>query len=182
RLEALVRELSLEENVALLGFVKNPSAYMAHSAVFVLSSAWEGFGNVIVEAIAVKTPVVSTDCQSGPAEILDNGKYGSLVPVGDTKAMAEAILSVLSGNSKRVDSAWLDQFSQKSSRIERAYSQPSEQKPSTTQSQIVLGVVTTGCSACSVHGDFARASSRIALYVTGKPRVVAWSYYSHCHT
>ena len=115
RLEVLVQELSLEEDVALVGFVKNPSAYMAHSAVFVLSSAWEGFGNVIVEAMAVKTPVVSTDCQSGPAEILDNGKYGSLVPVGDTKAMAEAILSVLSGNLKRVDSAWLDQFSQKNS-------------------------------------------------------------------
>jgi glycosyltransferase involved in cell wall biosynthesis len=115
RLEALVRELNLEEDVALVGFVKNPSAYMAYSPVFVLSSAWEGFGNVIVEAMAVKTPVVSTDCQSGPAEILDNGKYGSLVPVGDTKAMAEAILSVLSGNSKRVDLAWLDQFTQKSS-------------------------------------------------------------------
>jgi len=110
RLEALVRELRLEDDVALVGFVKNPSAYMAHSAVFVLSSAWEGLPTVLVEAMTVGTPVISTNCESGPAEILDNGKYGDLVPVGNTEAMAEAILNVLSGNSKSVDSAWLDQF------------------------------------------------------------------------
>jgi glycosyltransferase involved in cell wall biosynthesis len=110
RLEALVRELRLEDDVALVGFVKNPSAYMAHSAVFVLSSAWEGLPTVLVEAMAVGTPVISTNCESGPAEILDNGKYGELVPVGNTEAMAEAILNVLSGNSKSVDSAWLNQF------------------------------------------------------------------------
>lgn len=111
RLKALVRELGLENDVAMLGFVENPYAYMAQAAVFVLSSAWEGFGNVLVEALAVGTPVVSTNCDSGPSEILADGKYGFLTPVGDTEAMAEAILSVLSGNAKKVDSSWLSQFS-----------------------------------------------------------------------
>ena len=111
KLEALVRELGLEGDVAMPGYVENPYAYMARAAVFVLSSAWEGFGNVLVEALAVATPVVSTNCESGPAEILDHGKYGSLVPVGDSQALAEAILKVLAGKSKPVDLSWLNQFS-----------------------------------------------------------------------
>ena len=109
-LSNLVNQLGLQADVAMLGFVDNPYAYMANSAVFVLSSAWEGFGNVIAEALAVGTPVVSTNCESGPAEILANGKYGELTPVGDVKAMAEAILSVLAGNTKQVDAQWLNQF------------------------------------------------------------------------
>jgi len=95
KLEALIRELGLDDNVSLPGFVDNPYAYMARSAVFVLSSAWEGFGNVLVEAMAVGTPVVSTDCPSGPAEILDGGKWGRLVPVGDVEEMATAIIATL---------------------------------------------------------------------------------------
>lgn len=95
KLEALIKELGLTNEIALPGFVKNPYAYMARAAVFVLSSIYEGFGNVVAEAIAVGTPVVSTDCPSGPAEILDSGKYGCLVPVGDIKALAEAILTTL---------------------------------------------------------------------------------------
>ncbi len=110
RLKALVQELGLEEDVAMPGFAQNPYAYMAQAAVFVLSSAWEGLGNVLIEALAVGTPVVSTDCQSGPAEILAHGKYGLLTPVGNSEAMSEAILSVLSGNAKQVDPGWLDQF------------------------------------------------------------------------
>ncbi len=101
KLEALVRELDLDEDVSLPGFVDNPYAYMARSAVFVLSSAWEGFGNVLVEAMAVGTPVVSTDCPSGPAEILEGGKWGKLVPVGDIEALAEAIMATL---TNRIDS------------------------------------------------------------------------------
>lgn len=95
QLEALVRELGLEEEVSLPGFVENPYAYMTRSAVFALSSAWEGFGNVLVEAMAVGTSVVSTNCPSGPSEILQGGTYGTLVPVGDVNALAEAILSTL---------------------------------------------------------------------------------------
>ncbi|MEO1187410.1 MAG: glycosyltransferase, partial [Cyanobacteria bacterium J06636_27] len=68
------------------------------------------FGNVIAEALAVGTPVVSTNCKSGPAEILANGKYGELIPVADTKAMAEAILKVLAGEIKQIDTDWLNQF------------------------------------------------------------------------
>lgn len=75
-----------------------------------MSSVWEGFGNVVVEAMAVGTPVVSTNCPSGPEEILALGKYGELVPVGDSEAMAEAILKVLSGDIQSVDSDWLQQF------------------------------------------------------------------------
>lgn len=106
----LICELGLQKDVAMLGFVDNPHAYMAKATVFVLSSAWEGFGNVVAEALAVGTPVVSANCDSGPAEILANGKYGDLTPVGEPKAMAEAILKVLLGNTKQVDSDWLDQF------------------------------------------------------------------------
>ncbi len=109
-LKAMSRELGVEQDVALLGFVSNPYAYMARAAVFVLSSIEEGLSNVLIEAMAVGTPVISTHCESGPAEVLDHGRYGSLVPVGDSEAMAEAILEVLSGNTKIVDSAWLEQF------------------------------------------------------------------------
>lgn len=110
KLQTLVRELDLENDVAILKFAQNPYNYIAGAAVYLLSSAWEGFGNVIVEALNLGTPVVSTNCPHGPAEILDNGKYGELVPVGDTKAMAEAILRVLSGNIKPFDPVWLEQF------------------------------------------------------------------------
>jgi glycosyltransferase involved in cell wall biosynthesis len=94
-LESLIKELGLTENVALPGFVANPYAYMARAAMFVLSSAWEGLPTVLIEAMAVETPVVSTDCDSGPAEILKNGKYGKLVGVGDIKGLAEAMISTL---------------------------------------------------------------------------------------
>jgi glycosyltransferase involved in cell wall biosynthesis len=109
-LSNLINELGLQADVAMLGFVDNPYAYMKSSAAFVLSSAWEGFGNVIAEALAVGTPVVSTNCESGPAEILANGKYGELTPVGDAKAMTEAIDRVLAGKIKQVDTDWLNQF------------------------------------------------------------------------
>src|SRR5690625_1859385 len=88
-------ELNIESNVKFLGFVENPYAYMSKADLFVLSSKWEGFGNVLVEALACGCPVVSTDCPGGPREILDNGKYGKLVPVGDADEMAKAILSSL---------------------------------------------------------------------------------------
>ncbi|MCS3677799.1 glycosyltransferase involved in cell wall biosynthesis [Salinibacter ruber] len=93
-LERLIRDLGLEKCVRLPGFVNNPSTYMRAADVFVLSSRWEGFGNVLVEAMACGTPVVSTNCPNGPAEILENGKWGHLVPVGDQKALAEAIIDV----------------------------------------------------------------------------------------
>ncbi len=95
RLEALTRELGVEAEVSMPGFVKNPLPYMRRSSIFVLSSAWEGFPNVLVEALACGCPAISTDCLGGSAEILENGRYGKLVPVGDDGALAEVILSTL---------------------------------------------------------------------------------------
>ncbi len=95
QLEQLIHELRLDADVALPGFVENPYAYMAHAAIFVLSSRYEGFGNVVAEALATGTAVVSTDCPSGPAEILDYGKYGKLVPTENPSALATAILETL---------------------------------------------------------------------------------------
>ncbi len=109
-LEALIQELHLEKDVALAGYVENPYCYMARAKVFVLSSAWEGLPTVLIEAMGVGTPVVSTDCPSGAREILKEGKYGFLSPVRDSKALAESILKVLAGQTKFVDPTWLDQF------------------------------------------------------------------------
>lgn len=94
-LEALIAELGLEEDVALPGFRRDLPAYLARAALFVLSSRWEGSPNVLTEALALGRPVVSTDCPSGPREILADGRYGPLVPVGDAQALAEAILKTL---------------------------------------------------------------------------------------
>ncbi|MBD2260576.1 glycosyltransferase [Pseudanabaena sp. FACHB-2040] len=94
-LEGLIRELGLEADAQLPGFAANPYAYMAKASVFVLSSRYEGFGNVLVEAMATGTPVVSTDCKDGPAEILKDGEFGRLVPVADPDALATAILHTL---------------------------------------------------------------------------------------
>ena len=98
-LESLVEKLGLEQDVSLPGFVMNPYAYMAQAALFVLSSRWEGLPTVLIEALCCGTPVVSTDCPSGPREILKDGQYGRLVPVGDANALARAIEESLEGNS-----------------------------------------------------------------------------------
>ncbi len=110
KLKSLVSKLNLDDDVAMPGFVKNPYPYIKQASVYVLSSAWEGLPTVTIEALALGTPVVATDCPSGSAEILDNGKYGTLVGVGDRQAMAEAILKVLSVNSQPVDPDWIQQF------------------------------------------------------------------------
>jgi glycosyltransferase involved in cell wall biosynthesis len=91
----LAAALGVAGDVDLPGFVDNPYAYMARAAVFVLSSAWEGFGNVLAEALAVGIPVVATDCPSGPSEILEGGRWGRLVRVGDAAGLARAVLETL---------------------------------------------------------------------------------------
>jgi glycosyltransferase involved in cell wall biosynthesis len=90
-LEALVAELGLHDDVSLPGFRDDAPAYMAGSALFVLSSAWEGLPTVLIEALAAGTPVVSTDCPSGPREILQEGRLGALVPIADAPALASAM-------------------------------------------------------------------------------------------
>ena len=101
KLEELAKELGISDKVAFLGFQKNPFKYMKNASVFVLSSMHEGFGNVLIEAMACGTPVVSTDCKSGPSEIIENGKSGILVPVGDYQSLSKAIIKVLSDSSLR---------------------------------------------------------------------------------
>jgi len=95
RLEVLARDLAISGDVLLPGFQINPFAWLARAAVFVLSSAWEGASNALLEALACGCPSVSTDCLSGPSETLDGGRYGPLVPVGDDRAMSEAIAQTL---------------------------------------------------------------------------------------
>lgn len=101
KLEKLVHELGLDADVALPGHVDNPFAWMSKAAMLVLSSAWEGLPGVLIEALACGCPVVSTDCPSGPREILENGALGPLVPVYDDRALAAEILSVLSEPPER---------------------------------------------------------------------------------
>jgi glycosyltransferase involved in cell wall biosynthesis len=95
RLTTLVRELDLSDCVDLPGFADNPHAWMARAALFVLSSRWEGFSNALAEALALGCPVVSTNCPSGPAELLQAGTLGPLVPVGDDAALAAAMAASL---------------------------------------------------------------------------------------
>lgn len=95
KLKSLAAELKVADRISFPGFTDNPYAYMARADLFVLSSRWEGSPNVLTEAMALGTPVLSTDCPSGPREILAGGHYGPLVPVGDWQAMASAMQRVL---------------------------------------------------------------------------------------
>ncbi len=98
---SLAQELGVADKVILAGFHRDPTPFYKTADLFVLSSDFEGFGNVIVEALACGTPVVSTDCPSGPSEILDGGRFGRLVPVGDATAMTQAISEALSASVDR---------------------------------------------------------------------------------
>jgi len=95
RLRQLAGDLGIGENVDLPGFVTAPAAWMARADVFALSSRWEGSPNVLIEALALGCPCVATRCPTGPDEILENGRYGPLVPVGDDDALARALEAVL---------------------------------------------------------------------------------------
>ena len=106
-LEALVVELGLDEDVQLPGNTSNPYAYMARAAAFVLSSRWEGLPTVLVEALRCGAPVIATDCPSGSREILADGRYGTLVPVGDIRALASAMEAAVDGKLRPApDESW----------------------------------------------------------------------------
>jgi len=94
-LVALAAELGVATDLDMPGYQDNPYAFVARASLFVLSSAWEGSPNVLTEAMALGTPVVATDCPSGPAELLDHGRHGPLVPVGDARALAQAMAATL---------------------------------------------------------------------------------------
>lgn len=107
----LVAQLGLGDDVALMGFVPNPHSYVAKATLMVLSSDFESLANVVIEALAVGTPVIATDCPSGPAEALNQGECGTLVPVGDLDRMSAAMLDVLRERPAPIARGWLDQFS-----------------------------------------------------------------------
>jgi len=90
-----IKDLNLQDEVILPGFIHNPYPIIKKASVFALSSRWEGLPTVLVEALYCGTPIVSTDCPSGPKEILQNGKFGELVPVGNHIAFADALLKIL---------------------------------------------------------------------------------------
>ncbi|MGL5963483.1 MAG: glycosyltransferase [Fusobacteriaceae bacterium] len=95
KLEKQIKNLNLEKNIFIKGFDKNPYKWMKNAEMFVLSSRGEGLPTVLIEALACEAPIVSTNCKCGPREILDNGEYGVLVPVGDSEALKEGIKKVL---------------------------------------------------------------------------------------
>jgi len=108
-LRALIEDLGLKSKVEIIGFTNNPYAYLARADLFVSSSLWEGMPNALLEAMIVGLPIVATDCNSGPREILapetdfhrrihkdvEYGTYGVLVPIGDAPRLSSAILKLL---------------------------------------------------------------------------------------
>ncbi len=128
KVRQLVTDHELEENVEFVGYSDAVDKYYKDADIFVLSSAWEGFGNVIVEAMAFGLPIVATNCNYGPAEILDGGRYGRLVDVADSNALAVAIVN--EANSSLVDEELLfkrsEDFSE--SKIAKQYYQLIEEQ------------------------------------------------------
>lgn len=109
-LEALIKTLKLNNDVDLPGFVDNPYAYLSRANLFVLSSVWEGLPTVLIEALALNIPVVATDCESGPKEILNNGKHGRLVPVGNSGALANAMYDALNTSTRTDNRDIVEQY------------------------------------------------------------------------
>jgi glycosyltransferase involved in cell wall biosynthesis len=101
--ERVIDELKLRDSVHLLGHRDNPFAVMRGARFFVLSSAWEGFGLSLLEAMALGLPVIATDCPSGPAEVLEGGQHGVVVPAGDSAALMDAMLKLSRSSELRED-------------------------------------------------------------------------------
>ena len=105
KMESLISKENLKDDIELMGFQVNPWKYLSKSNLFVLSSLWEGFGNVIVESMYLGTPVISTDCPSGPREILKNGDLGILVPPADPELLSTEILNFLNFPNENLEKA-----------------------------------------------------------------------------
>lgn len=110
KLEVLIRELGLEDEIQLTGFKINPYQYMRRATVFALSSRWEGLPGALIQALACGCSIVSTDCLSGPSEVLEGGRWGRLVPVGDAQAMAAALEAALAEGRRTVDPRAIQPF------------------------------------------------------------------------
>ncbi|MGW8257777.1 MAG: glycosyltransferase, partial [Thermoguttaceae bacterium] len=110
-LEQLAKNLGVRDRVAMPGYKKKVFAFMARASLFVLSSIWEAMPMVVTEALAAGAPVVAADCKSGPREILHDGKYGRLVPVGDVERLAQAMLETLSSPRSKPPEAVFQPFS-----------------------------------------------------------------------
>ena len=111
-LEHLARQLGLQEDACFPGFQQNPFAYMRGAALLALSSLHEASPNVIIQAMACNCPVIATNCPGGTAELVGDGAYGHLVPVGDSRAMAQAIQAALVGDVRQPPAEWLQKFEQ----------------------------------------------------------------------
>lgn len=111
-LEAQIRAHNLESACQLVGYLSNPLAFVARASVFVLSSRFEGLPTVLIEALSTNTPVIATDCPSGPREILADGEYGTLIPPNDVDLLAQAITEAIRRPRPRHANldAWLQQF------------------------------------------------------------------------
>ncbi len=109
-LEKLASSLGLEDVVDFPGFNLTPFMFMRRASAFVLSSKWEGLPGALIQALACGCPVVSTNCLSGPSEILNDGQYGHLVPVGDVDGIARAIELILEGDSRKPPESWMEQY------------------------------------------------------------------------
>ncbi len=99
-LQQLISELNLDGRVVLVGYLNNPFPLIKNAELVILSSAWEGFSLVLIETLALKKNIVATDCPSGPREILDDGKFGLLVPMNNPKKLAEGISKIINGGVK----------------------------------------------------------------------------------
>jgi len=110
KLTELATQLGIENRLFIPGFVDNPYQYMNHSKVFVLCSRWEGLPTVLIEALACGVKVISTNCPSGPEEILENGRWGTLIPVEDDDALAKSLIDSLKSCPQDYSSAPWSRF------------------------------------------------------------------------
>ncbi len=111
-LQELVSDLELTGDVLMPGFVQDPNAYLEHSDVFVMSSNYEALPTAMIEALSIGIPIVSTDCPTGPREVLKGGEYGDLIPLGDVSALADAMLKALRKGRRAPPVDWLTQFTE----------------------------------------------------------------------
>lgn len=121
QLLGLASSLGVAQDVRMPGYVSNPFPFIARARVFALSSRWEGLPNVLIQALALGTVVVATDCVSGPSEILDGGHLGLLVPVDDPSALASALGEALDRSSVSLSEAWKDRY--RADKVAQAYAQ-----------------------------------------------------------